>query len=211
MGAHLDDRTARARIRDEALRLFAERNAEAVTLREIAAAAGVSASLVVQHYGSKNGLREAVDEYAVAVLDAALSAATDHPDAFDPARSGGIAERIARRIPPGSSVLGYLGKLLIEPGPRGTEVFERLHAVARQTLGRLVDSGLATDGGDPAARAAVLLVNDLAVILLRDRIGGVLGIDPLSAEGLARWGRQVLLIYAGGLTMQTTTAGGRGR
>lgn len=189
--------------------MFAERNAEAVTLREIAAAAGVSASLVVQHYGSKDGLREAVDEYTVAVFDAALAAATDRPDGFDPAQSGSLAEQIARHIPPSSAVLDYLGRLLIEPGPHGAQVFERLHAVAQQTLGRLVDAGLATDGGDPAARAAVLLANDLAVILLHDRIAAVIGIDPLSREGLTRWGRQVLSIYAGGLTMQTTTEGGR--
>ncbi|MEO7078692.1 MAG: helix-turn-helix domain-containing protein, partial [Rhodococcus sp. (in: high G+C Gram-positive bacteria)] len=37
-----DDRTARARIRDEALRLFAERGPDAITMRDIAAAAGVS-------------------------------------------------------------------------------------------------------------------------------------------------------------------------
>jgi TetR/AcrR family transcriptional regulator, regulator of cefoperazone and chloramphenicol sensitivity len=38
----VDDRTARARIRDEALRLFAERGPDAVTVRDVAAAAGAA-------------------------------------------------------------------------------------------------------------------------------------------------------------------------
>lgn len=62
-----DDRTARARIRDEALRLFGNHGPDAVTLRDIAAAAGVSPALVVRHYGSKDGLREAVDDHVVRV------------------------------------------------------------------------------------------------------------------------------------------------
>ena len=34
-----------------------------------------------------------------------------------------------------------------------------------------------------------------------EQIRGVLGIDPLSQDGIARWGRQTLAIYAGGLAM----------
>ena len=44
------DLTARARIRDAALRLFAERGVEGVTIREIAEAAGVSGGLVRHHF-----------------------------------------------------------------------------------------------------------------------------------------------------------------
>ena len=43
--------------------------AAAVTVREIAAAAGVSAGLVMHHYGSKDGLKDAVDRRAVAFFE----------------------------------------------------------------------------------------------------------------------------------------------
>jgi AcrR family transcriptional regulator len=54
------DLTARSRIRDAAIRLFAE-DGFAVPLRAIAEAVGVSAGLVVHHFGSKQGLREVCD------------------------------------------------------------------------------------------------------------------------------------------------------
>ena len=37
------------------------------------------------------------------------------------------------------------------------------------------------------------------MLLLREHLTGVLGDDPLSAEGMARWGRELLAIYATGL------------
>ena len=60
-----EDLTARARIRDAALRLFAERGMDGATIRDIARAAGVSAGLVRHHFGSKDGLRAACDSYAL--------------------------------------------------------------------------------------------------------------------------------------------------
>src|SRR4029077_8442435 len=54
-----EDLTARARIRDAALRLFAERGIEGATIRDIARAAGVSGGLVRHHFGSKEALRHA--------------------------------------------------------------------------------------------------------------------------------------------------------
>jgi AcrR family transcriptional regulator len=56
-----DDLTARAGIRDAALVQFAERGVASTTMRAIAAHAGVSPGLVQQHFGSKDGLREACD------------------------------------------------------------------------------------------------------------------------------------------------------
>ncbi|MGH3750942.1 MAG: helix-turn-helix domain-containing protein, partial [Micromonosporaceae bacterium] len=52
-----EDLTARARIRDAALRLFAERGIGPATIRDIAKAAGVSSGLVRHHFGSKEALR----------------------------------------------------------------------------------------------------------------------------------------------------------
>lgn len=60
-----EDWTARARIRDEALRLFAERGPDAGTVRDIASAVGVSPALLARHYGSKEGSVGTVDNHVV--------------------------------------------------------------------------------------------------------------------------------------------------
>jgi len=64
-GRSAEDLTARARIRDAALALFAERGMDGATIRDIAKAAGVSGGLVRHHFGSKDGLRAACDSYAL--------------------------------------------------------------------------------------------------------------------------------------------------
>lgn len=195
-----DDRTLRAVIRDEALRLFADRGPDAVSVRQIAAAAGVSPGLIVHHFGSKEGLREAVDQYVLALFDRMLSEMTSAgPDLYDPVSSGSVAELILAQLPAGSPVPGYLRRLLLDGSESGRELFARLFTLGARTLDTLAAAGLADPGRDPAVRAAFLLVNDLAVLLLRDHLTNVLGTDPLSGDGLARWASEVLLIYSTGL------------
>ncbi|MGH3502134.1 MAG: TetR/AcrR family transcriptional regulator [Nocardioidaceae bacterium] len=196
-----DDRTAKARIRDEALRLFGERGPDAVTVREVAAAAGVSPALVIRHYGSKDGLRDEVDEHVARVFEATLADATaptsDHP--FDPEAVPSLVEAVAGNLPAGSAIPGYLGRLLLAGGPAASALFGKLHALSRDVLAIMARAGMANAGADPEVRAAFLLVNDLAVLILRDRLREVLGVDPLSADGMHRWGAEVFAVYRDGL------------
>ncbi|GEB49730.1 TetR/AcrR family transcriptional regulator [Streptomyces cacaoi] len=198
-----DDRTARAKIRDEALRLFAERGPDAVTVRDIAAAAGVSAALVIRHYKSKDGLREAVDAHVADVFEAMLTRVVREEgdsSALDPTRLPSLAEAMAEFLPADSPVPGYLGRLLLAPGSVGTALFRRLHTASKDALATLVQAGAADAGADPEVRAAVLLVNDLAVLMLRHQLREVLGVDPLSGDGLERWAGETLSIYRTGLS-----------
>jgi AcrR family transcriptional regulator len=192
------DRTARAAIRDEALRLFAEHGPDAVTVRQIASAAGVSPGLVIHHFGSKDGLRDAVDAHVVAMFGAMLGELTT-PGLYDPGAAGSLAEAVVRYLPPDSPVPAYLRILLLAGGDLGRELFRRLYQGSRTALDAMSEAGLAARGADPAVRAAILMSNDLAMLLLREQLAEVLGSDPLSAAGMARWGREMLTIYAAGL------------
>jgi len=53
--------TSRARLRDAAIELFAERGFDKTSVKAIAEAAGVSPGLVIHHYGSKDELRRVCD------------------------------------------------------------------------------------------------------------------------------------------------------
>jgi AcrR family transcriptional regulator len=183
------------------LRLFAERGSDAITLRDIAAAAGVSPALVVRHYGSKDGLREAVDNHVAQVFEVLLAqvAQSGGASALDPSALPGLLDGLAAHLPPGSAIPAYLGRLLITGGSVGSALFRRLYEVSKDALAGMTASGTAAAGTDPEVRAAVLLVNDLAVLILRHHLTDVLGVDPLSAPGMRRWAAEVLTIYRDGL------------
>lgn len=206
-----DDRTARAIIRDEALRLFAARGPDAVTVRQIAAAAGVSPALLVHHFGSKDGLRDVVDQHVLGLFEAMFAEMTDEraPGLYDPAAAGSLAEAIVAHMPPESPVPAYLRRLLLADGDAGRLLFRRLYQMSGALVGALSDAGLADPGADPPVRVAFLLANDLAVLLLRDHLADVLGVDPLTGEGMARWAGEVLAIYAGGLAARPASTDGR--
>jgi hypothetical protein len=74
-----------------------------------------------------------------------------------------------------------------------------MYEISTMLVDSLVKAGLAAPGADPAVRVAFLMANDLAVLLLREHLADVLGVDPLSGEGMARWAREMLAIYAAGL------------
>ncbi len=196
-----DDRTARAVIRDEALRLFGAHGPDGVSVRQIAAAAGVSPALVVHHFGSKEGLREVVDQHVLDTFDEALAEMTQPgaPDLYDPAATGSLAEAVLRHLPSDSPLPGYLRRLLLDDSEAGRILFRRLFTVSQGVLSTLSQAGLASEGNDPAVRAAFLMANDLAVLLLRDRLTEVLGVDPFSPDGMRRWASEVLAVYGSGL------------
>ena len=212
MRSAADDRTARAAIRDEALRLFAAQGPDAVTVRQVAAAAGVSPGLVMHHFGSKAGLRAAVDEHVLAMFTVMLGEFTgdNGRNVLGEGAAGPLAGAVAGHLPAGSPIPAYLRRMLLDGGRAGQQLFAGLCQVSRAALDALAAAGTAAPGQDPAVRAAVLLANDLAVLLLRDQLAGVLGFDPLTAAGMARWGAELLTIYAGGLAA-TPPGGGPGR
>jgi AcrR family transcriptional regulator len=206
MRLHEDERTSRAIILDEAFWAFADRGS-AATIREIAAAARVSPALVIRHYGSKQQLLDRLDaevlDSIVSILESIVVESAEPPaesGATGAPSAAGIGAVLAAVLPAESPMPAYLARMLIDAGSRGADLFERLFAASQDALDALVAAGAASPGTDPRVRAMVLLVADLATIMLRSRIIAALGIDPLSPDGLATWGREVLAIHRGGLS-----------
>ncbi|MBC7298789.1 MAG: TetR family transcriptional regulator [Demequina sp.] len=195
------DVTARAQIRNCALRLFGERGPDAVTVRDIAACANVSPGLVLHHFGSKQGLRDAVDAHVLSMFDAMLATAIEDPAAF--AKGGtpqisSFAELFASAIPAGSPIPAYLRRLLLSGDPMGKKLIQQWFELTVTTVDALAASGNLQPTQDRAALAAFLLVNDLAMIVLHDYVADALGTDPLSPEGMRRWASTAFDVYRHG-------------
>ena len=196
------DLTARATIRNRALELFAAHGFDAVSVRQIAAAAEVSPALVLHHYGSKEGLRGDVDAYVAGIFDEALARLIDNPEALTddtPHAAATVTELMLAGLPSGSPVPAYLRRLLLSGDPVGRDLFARWHKTTLQLNAHLEKAGVLQPTDDPDVRAAFLIVNDLAMILLRDHLADVLGEDPLSTAGMTRWATDVLAAYTRGV------------
>lgn len=141
------DLTARATIRNAALRLFAERGADLVTVREIAAAAEVSPALVVHHFGTKDGLRAAVDTYAAQAFDVLFDLGEQElAEILAGGKSASLAEVFSSALPDGSPLPAYLRRLLLSNDPTGAALFGRWYGATRRLLDGLVAIGAAAPG-----------------------------------------------------------------
>lgn len=186
-----EDRTARARIRDAALHLFGERGVKATTVRAIAEDAGVSPALVVHHFGSKQGLRDAVDDYVLAEIRAGKYAAMTG----GMAPSGADYEELARDK---ASEMAYLARALTDDSEVGRQLYQRLFEDAVGYLAAGVEAGVVQPSDDPDAHAAVLLNAGLAQMLLQPHTQRALGADD-HIDMLLRIAPVMLDLYTDGL------------
>jgi AcrR family transcriptional regulator len=190
------DLTAAAAIRIAAMRLFAERGYADVTVRQIASAAGVSAALVIHHYGSKENLRAVLEERVATFVESMLA---ELARVTEEGGSTSVAELFADRMEREPAMAGYIRRLLCDGGPAGIALFERLYQVTAAGLQALEQAGVVRPSHDEAVRSAFLLSNDLAMLLFRPHLTGVVGIDPLSRDGLVRWSAEVVDVYSNGV------------
>lgn len=177
--------------------LFAERGVDAVSVRDVADAANVSPSLVIHHYKSKNGLKAAVDERATEALIEVVAELADARPVE--AASASLAAKLAANIDAQPVLPAYIRRMLVDGGPAGAALFRSLYDAAVHAVDELQKAGVVRPSGDPPARAAFLMVSDLAVIILREQLATVLGVDPLSTAGMARWTTTAIQLYGPGL------------
>ncbi len=174
-GAAFEDLTARARIRNAALRYFTEYGYDRATIRDIARAAGVSPGLVRHHFGSKDELRKACDSYALESLHAYVEQAmTD--EGLNP-------KNIAEARDPLHPYQQYLARALIDESEVAAQIFDEMVAVTEQLLRRLDKQRPDPPAADLRTRAAVTVAMALGIPAFRAHISRSIGTDILSREG----------------------------
>jgi AcrR family transcriptional regulator len=184
-----EDLTARARIRDAALRQFAERGMDGATIRGIAADAGVSLGLVQHHYGSKQGLRAACDAYVLETIRRNAREAVDERRAGDPAF-------VEATYAGGPLLTRYLVRALLDDSPASAALFDE---IVRLTEAYLTSLNASTDGtagtydrADIRARAAVFTAMKLGVGVFQNQLARVLGERDLVRDAYPRIARATL-------------------
>ncbi|MFI0422896.1 TetR/AcrR family transcriptional regulator [Spongiactinospora sp. 9N601] len=172
-----EDLTARARIRDAAMGLFAEQGVKATTIRGIAEAAGVSPGLVQHHFGSKEALRRACDEYVIGYIRGQVATGVTGGNLERPE----FIENVHRTAPP---LMKYLCRALVDGSPEARAMFDELVSVTEEHLAR--ESG---PEADHRARAAVLTAMKLGITVLHEHVSRALGTDIYSPPGAIRVGK----------------------
>jgi AcrR family transcriptional regulator len=142
------DRTATARIRDTAIELFGQRGFD-IGLRAIAEAAGVSAALVIHHFGSKEGLRKACDEY---VAEEIRDTKTESIRSMDPATWLAQIAEIESYAP----LVAYLLRSMQSGSDLAKMLWRRMIDNAQDYLEEGVRAGSLKPSRDPRARARFL-------------------------------------------------------
>jgi TetR/AcrR family transcriptional regulator, regulator of cefoperazone and chloramphenicol sensitivity len=182
-------------IRDAALRLFAAPDGNRATVREIATAAGVSPALVIRHFESREGVRDAVNTYAAETLGAILAGVGQNSDDVT-----GLVAHLLDELPRDSALPRYLARMAVDGGDQGRRLFAEIFAAGQRTVDAMVEHGTARPAADPVARAVMLTAHDLALLLLRDHITDALGVDPLTPAGALRYGQAVHDLHTHGLS-----------
>lgn len=178
------------------MELFAEQGYARVTVRQIASAAGVSPALVIHHYGSKENLQAVLDRRVAEFVESMLAERATAPEEGG---SASIAELFSKRLESEPALAGYVRRLLVDDGPAGAALFERLFETTRSGMRALEQAGVVRPPVDERIRNAYLLSGDLAMILLRPHITQAVGVDPLSRDGLLRWSTEGFDIFTHGL------------
>nr|QKV49800.1 transcriptional regulator [Streptomyces sp.] len=196
------DLTARARIRDAALKHFAESGFSGATIREIAKTAGVSPGLVRHHFGSKEGLRRVCDTYVLEALhqfnDRVLQeeAPGDSPLTADDKRALDPFQR-------------YLVSTLIEESEVAAPLFDEMVKMIDRWLVKADESRADPPMVDRTTRAALMVAQTMGIAAFHKHVSRVIGMDVLSDEGDQKVALAMLDIYSHNLISPEYAASAR--
>lgn len=169
------DLTPQARIRLAAVELFADNGFDRTTVRAIAERSGVSPGLVIHHFGSKDGLRQACDDWVMSFIE---------DEKLDFVRGGSLPQMQAYLAdhPELAAMMAYIVSALRHGGALAQSIFDRM-CQATETMYR---DGLPADAvnkpTDRDATVATLVAFSAGASLLgpliANRLGGASLLEP---------------------------------
>lgn len=192
MRSPLDDLSTTARIRTAAFALFAEHGIRTTTVRRVAEAAGVSAGLVIHHFGSKDGLRAACDEWLLERLGRDKTATIQG----DPAALGQMTSQLAELSP----FMDYIVASLSEGGPGADRLFDRVCDMTDALITDGVRAGTIRDPQDRMAWVTTITALSCGASMLGMQIARRLGGESLMDPAVyARYSLTTMDLYTHGM------------
>jgi TetR/AcrR family transcriptional regulator, regulator of cefoperazone and chloramphenicol sensitivity len=197
MSASRSDLTAYARIRVAALAMFADQGATATSIRDVASAAGVSPGLVQHYFGTKSGLRDAVNEHVIALARAEFE---DLPTDGDPTEiQQQMGDAVTRFVRDNPTALRYVARAVADQDGPALQIFDAFVAISRTQWQRLADHQLVRADADLEWAALHVVLFNLATVLMRDAIDRHLPAPFDLPDQLERWNQATNDLFYRGL------------
>jgi len=194
----LPETSTRDRIRDAALALFGSRGYDGSSVRDIAERATVSPALVIHHFGSKSGLRDACDEW---IVDEVLSPKEALLSDNDMAST---IQRWLADVDANRTRLDYLARMITDGTPAGDRLFDDLVNRTEAGIAAGVDSGMLRSSSDPHMTAVILAGYGLMPFLLERHLSRALGTCGITPDVVRRMTLPTLELYTHGLYSNTS-------
>lgn len=182
-----------AKIRRAAIEHFARDGFQKAGLRAIAASAGVSAGLVIHHFGSKSGLRAACDENVLGGLiergrhEATTAGLQDVLRDF-------LADPAEFQVQ-----IDYLARAISEDSPTARRFVDTLVDETEAMIRAGITDGTMRPSTDPRVLAAVMTMNSLATLTMSAHLARALGYEAAGPELMRRLALPSLELYTHGL------------
>jgi len=161
----------RDRLLKTGLRMFAENGFDGTTVRDLAAAAGVSFGLIRKHFGSKDGLRDAVEEYVLTELQGFYARSL-------PADTGDFAQAAQSAVEffeHDRDILLYLRFALMHPQKGTQNLIQRYFDMYRNIVDELVKNGRVNPNADLRWGAFMLMFMQLGPLIMEPFAEQLLG------------------------------------
>ena len=177
------DLAPRARIREAALRLYAEHGLQATSIRMVADEAGLSPGAVMHHFKSKDVLAEAVQHAVIAKIRQVVSEVG--LDAPPPVATRERRQAFDQLVSDNPAIAGYLRRVILDGGPAGVALFTEGFELVRSEMQALVDAQIARPLPDPDIGLVLYRAVHLAHIVFGPLVEQMLGLslsDPAVLE-----------------------------
>lgn len=181
---------AKDRIRDAAIELFGEHGFTGVSLKSIADHAGVSAPLVVHHFGSKANLRQECDRHVAQEFRAAKRSAIQTPGMPQGDFFGMM--RASRHL------IRYLLRAFLVGGPEMDRLFDQLVDDAVEYTDEAERLGLVYPSSHQRNRVALMMMQQFGSLLMAHQMRRQFGFDPTDAnpENAGTYVATVMEVYS---------------